>query len=303
MAEVEANRSSTSATMDRRRAVRGPAGTWPTGGTRRGPPATATTTDPRQRRIDATHAAHPRASPRHRPHPRLPLRRRLSQSGPERRAAQLPLLLLHVRGGGRGPGARRAPARGRTPCERVRRLVEPSQSAQRPHAGRGDRAARHPSLVLVGECAERRTARHLGPRGSLPVLRRRGRGGGHRLHGGRPSRHRRADGALPSREPGERPPPRAGGRGHQGRSLRACPPPDPAGRRARPVPDAAPRHPRDGPARRTPGSARPSTTRPPARRGSWSAPTTTSGSRTRRRTAWRRWRRKGRRSDAASAMR
>ena len=72
-------------------------------------------TDPRQWRIDATHAAYPRASRRHRPHPQLPLRRRLPRSGPERGAAQLPLLLLHVRGGGRGPRPRRAPAPGRTP--------------------------------------------------------------------------------------------------------------------------------------------------------------------------------------------
>ena len=50
-----------------------------------------------------------------------------------------------------------------------------------------------------------------------------------------------------------------------------------------------------------PASARPSTTRPPAPPASWSAPTTTSGSRTRRRTAWRRWRPTARRSAAVSA--
>ena len=88
-----------------------------------------------------------------------------------------------------------------------------------------------------------------GPRGGLRVLHR-GRGeGSHELHGRRTPRYRRADRALPGREPGERPPPGARRRRHQGRPIRARAPPDPAGGRARPVPDTPSRHSDHGRAR------------------------------------------------------
>ena len=207
---------------------------------------------PRQWRIDETHAPDPRSAPRHRPHSRPSLRRRLPQPGPERRAAQLPHLLLHVRGGRRRARPRRPPPEGGSLCERLRGAMAPAQPAQRLPPEREDGPGRAAALVFLGERPERRASGLLGARGGLPVLRRTRRRGRHRLHGRRPPGHRRAHRALAGRLADRRPAPRTGGRRHQGRPVRTRAAPDPAGGGAGAVPHPAPRHPGHGPARGPP---------------------------------------------------
>ena len=165
---------------------------------------------------------------------------------------ELPDLLLHVRGGRCGAGPRRTPSRSQALRRRVRWRMDAAEPAQRSRTGFGDGSARDAALVGLGECAQRPAARVLGARGGLPLPRRdRGRGR-HRLHGGCAARDRRADGALAGHQPRERPAPRTGGRGYQGRPVRARIAPDPAGRRVGTIPHAPPRHPRHGPACRSP---------------------------------------------------
>ena len=120
---------------------------------------------------------------------------------PERNRA----IVREFRDGGRcGAGPRRAPARSQAVRRRVRGRMAPAESAQRSRTGFGDGPARDAALVRLGERAEWPEAGVVGAGGSLPLPRRARRRGRHRLHGGCAAGDRRADGALPGREPRER---------------------------------------------------------------------------------------------------
>ncbi len=242
------------------------------------------------------------APPRHRSDPRLSVRRRLPGSGPERRAAELPDLLLPVRGGRRGADPCGMPFR----CEAVHRCarqgLDSMESAQRPSTGFRDGPARDAAVVRLGECAERLAARVVVREEVFP------------FHAGITAEgvtDFMADARLVIDEPTVLPQvishvtdlhleqvgteTKSDLFKHVLRQIRQ------AGELGQ---FRTPRH-----VIRTMASlsilvsAKPSTTRPPARRGSWSARTTTSGSRTRQPRALRRSRRTATPCGVASATR